>query len=416
MNYAPELIGVGRVTTEVGEHLAACGHSVVVVTTPPHYPTWKVEAPYRNARYSVEARGAVKVIRCPLAVHEQIVGIRRLIAPLTSALSSAPVVIWQFLTWRPDAVLCIEPTLLCAPVALIGAAVCGSATILYVQDLEVDAGFAMGHLSEVTWLRKIALAFERFVIRGFDRVITISSKMADRLLGKGVAEDKIEVVRNWVDLDKIYPLKGPSVYREELGLREGCKVVLYSGNIGAKQGVSLIVEAARRLSHRPDIIFIVAGEGPMKAELLDRAAELQNVWFLPFQPEERMSEFLGLADVHLLPQIAAAADLLLPSKLGAMLASGRPIVVAAAEGTELANFVGNAATIVPPGDSAAFAGAIQTIVDGTSDARRSVELRLGLAGRLAKADRLIDIERVLAKHGIQPDLERAEAEHVTLPA
>ena len=129
-----------------------------------------------------------------------------------------------------------------------------------------------------------------------------------------------------------------------------------------------------------------------------------------------MSEFLGLADVHLLPQIAAAADLLLPSKLGAMLASGRPIVVAAAEGTELANIVGTAATIVPPGDSAAFAGAIQTIVDGPSDARRSVELRLGLAGRLAKADRLIDIERVLAKHGIQPDLERAEAEHVTLPA
>ena len=82
-----------------------------------------------------------------------------------------------------------------------------------------------------------------------------------------------------------------------------------------------------------------------------QAADLPNVRFLAFQPYARLGDFLGLADVHILPQLAAAGDLVLPSKLGGMLASGRPIVVAAEPDTELATFVADAATLVPPEDA-----------------------------------------------------------------
>ncbi|MBV8472885.1 MAG: hypothetical protein JO234_05650, partial [Hyphomicrobiales bacterium] len=101
-----------------------------------------------------------------------------------------------------------------------------------------------------------------------------------------------------------------------------------------------------------------------------------------------LSEFLGLADLHILPQASAAADLVLPSKLGGMLASGRRIVVTAAPGSELARFVAGAATVVPPSDGEALAEAIERIVDDTRPDDEEAAFRRRLAERLAKSDGL----------------------------
>jgi colanic acid biosynthesis glycosyl transferase WcaI len=385
MNYAPEVAGVGHYTGEIGEEFAAKGHAVTVVTTVPHYPGWKAAPPYRNGRYATETFGGAKVIRCPLFLHERMGGIWRLIAPLSFAATSAPVALWRILIDRPDVVLCIEPTLMGAPVAIIAARLVGARTVLHVQDLEVDACFAVGHLSHIAWLEALASRFERRVLAGFDRLITISAQMAARLAAKGVPAERIAIVRNWVDLDHIKPLERASPYRQELALSDSDRIALYSGNIGAKQGLGDVIAAARRLSSRADLKFLIAGEGPAKAGLERQAAGLPNVRFLPFQPYERLSEFLGLADVHILPQAADAADLVLPSKLGGMLASSRRIVVTAAPGTELATFLAGAAIVVAPGDAAALAAAIETAVDAAPGQGRAARRR-SLAERLSKPD------------------------------
>jgi len=389
MNYAPEVAGVGHYTGEIGEEFVAMGHKVTVLTTVPHYPGWKAAPPYRNGRYSVETREGAKVIRCPLILRQRMGGIWRLIAPLSFAVSSAPIALWQILRHRPDVVLCIEPTLMVAPVVAVAARLIGARTVLHVQDLEVDACFAVGHLSRIPWLEALASRLERRILAGFDRLITISAHMAERLVVKGVAAERIAIVRNWVDLDHIKPLERVSPYREELGLSETDRVALYSGNIGAKQGLDEVLAAARHLSSRSDVKFLIAGEGPAKAGLEAQAAELANVRFLPFQPYARLSEFLGLADVHILPQAADAADLVLPSKLGGMLASGRRIVVTAAPGTELATFLAGAAIVVAPGDAVAFAEAIERAVDAAPGEGRAARRR-SLAERLSKPDCLSD--------------------------
>ncbi len=85
-----------------------------------------------------------------------------------------------------------------------------------------------------------------------------------------------------------------------------------------------MLDAARLLKDRPDLYFVVAGDGPEKARLMRDYADLPNLRFLPLQPEERLCELLNLADLHVLPQSSGAADLVLPSKLGGMLASGKP--------------------------------------------------------------------------------------------
>lgn len=394
MNYAPELAGVGRYTGEIGDYFVALGHDVVVVTTAPHYPGWKVAPPYRNAWYSSERRGGAKIVRCPLVLRERMGGIWRLIAPLSFALTSAPITLWQALRHRPDVVLCIEPTLMGAPVAAIAARLIGARTVLHVQDLEVDACFAVGHLVQSAWLKRLAYGLEKRLLRGFDRLITISGRMAEHLVEKGVPADRIAIVRNWVDLDLVKPLNGASPYREELGIAGTDRVILYSGTIGAKQGFDVLIDAARRLSGRANIKFLIAGEGPAKRELAARAANLPNVGFLPFQPYTRLSEFLGLADIHVLPQSADAADLVLPSKLGGMLASGRLTIVTAAAGTELATFVEDAAIVVPPGDATALAEAIERAADAGPEDAGAARRRQRLAEPLSKADGLRNFEAI----------------------
>jgi colanic acid biosynthesis glycosyl transferase WcaI len=388
MNYAPEVAGVGRYTGEIGDRFQEIGHEVCVVTTIPHYPGWKVLPPYRNFRYKSEKQGGLKIIRCPLILRERMGGIWRFLAPLSFAVTSAPVTFWQVLRFRPDTVLCIEPTLMGTPVAIIAARLVGARTVLHVQDLEVDASFAVGHLAKKPWLKRIAFAFERMLLHSFDRLITISGRMAERLADKGVNADRITIVRNWVDLELIRPLEGRSSFQGELGLADRNFVVLYSGNIGAKQGFDNLLEAAARLAFRSDIVFIIAGEGPAKRDLVALSAHLGNVRFLPFQPYARLSEFLGLADLHVLPQAADAADFVLPSKLGGMLASGRRVLVTAAAGTELASFLEGAAIVVPPADSAALAEAILGAADDEGYGECDPELQRRLAEQLSRVDGL----------------------------
>ena len=384
INYAPEIAGVGRYTGEIGEHLASLGHEVCVVTAPPHYPGWKARPSYSARAWTREEVAGATVYRCPLYLHSRMRGFRRLLAPLSFALSSAPIALFQILTRRPDVVIAIEPTLFVSPVALFAARLIGAQTVLHVQDLEIDAAFAVGHLGSKGILPRLARAFERAVMHRFDRVITISNRMAEKIREKDVRPDRIEVVRNWVDLDLIRPMKTSQAYRRELGLEAGDFVVLYSGNLGAKQGLGLLLDAARRLKAHQNIVFAIAGDGPMRPEVEAAAAACPNVRIYGFQPEARFGEFLSVADVHVLPQERDAADLLLPSKLGGMLASSRPIIATAEAGTELADFLGDSCQLTPPGDAAALAAAILAALT-EEPSRQHQAGRLSRAATLSKA-------------------------------
>lgn len=404
MNYAPEVAGVGRYTGEIAESLAAFGADVTVVTTPAHYPGWRVQTPYRNWRFSSEIRNNVRVYRCPLMLRKKMGGVWRLLAPLSFALTSAPIALWEILWRRPNVVLTVEPTLFAAPAVLLGARLVGARTVLHVQDLEVDAAFAVGHLANRRWLRWLGAAFERVVLGGFDQIITISDRMAGRLAEKGVPAARIAVVRNWVDLDHISPFDGPSPYRIELGYSANDFIVLYSGNLGAKQGLGVLLDAAKRLSDQRHIQFVVAGDGPAKADLIARYGTLPTVRFLPFQPYERFSAFLGLANLHVLPQEGDAADLVLPSKLGGMLASGRRIVAMAAPATELAHLLADAAILVAPGIASALAEAILAAAAEDRADQREAERRRVLATCLSKSRGLTSFAAVLINGDARPDV------------
>jgi len=395
INFAPELTGIGKYVGDMSSWMAdAGGMDVRVVTAPPYYPSWSVQRGYSAARYTTEQLAGAKVYRCPLWIPRQPRGLTRILHLLSFALTSLPVILWQALVWRPQIVLVVEPPLACAPAAWLAARLCGARAWLHVQDLEVDAAFDLGVLRH-DGLRKLVLGVERFLMRRFDRVTSISHRMLARLREKGVDEDRLGFFPNWVDTEIIHPLQGENSLRTSLGVSKDRPVLLYSGNMGEKQGLEVIVEVARSQESISDALFMLCGDGAARRRIQKAATGLKNVRFIPLQPAERLNELLNLADIHLLPQRRDAEGLVMPSKLTAIMASGKPVVASAHGDSDVGRAAAAGGLVVPPGDASAFHEAIGKLL-----ADATLRSRLGTSGReyaLANWERSAILRRALSE-------------------
>ncbi|HUG73291.1 MAG TPA: WcaI family glycosyltransferase, partial [Steroidobacteraceae bacterium] len=355
------------------------------------YPEWRIGPGYSGWAYRREQRCGAQVYRCPLYVSRNATGLRRILHVLSFALSSFPVIVWQALAWRPQLMFVVEPTLGYVPSALLAGRLAGARLWLHVQDFEVDAAFGLGLLPQGR-LQRLVLGVESWLMRRFDRVSSISGRMVERLSAKGVAVEKVDSLPNWVDVGQIRPLERENALRAELGIPASHFVLLYSGNMGEKQGLELLVATARRLQDE-SLLFLMCGDGAARARVQQQAEGLVGMRFLPLQPRERLGELLSLADIHLLPQRADAEDLVLPSKLSAIMASGRPVVATASADSELGRAAAHGGLVVPPGDVTAFVQALQRLLRDAA-----LRQRLGEGGR-AHAAANWDRQAVLHRFG-----------------
>jgi len=360
-NFAPEPTGIGKYSGEMAAWLGARGHDVRAVAAPPYYPQWRVSRNYRWPPYRREHWSGVDVWRAPLWVPASPSGVTRVLHLLSFAVMSFPIMLRQVF-WCPDLVISVAPALVCAPTALLTARLCGAQVWLHIQDFEVDVAFQMG-LLKGNLLQRLILRMERSLLRRFDIVSSISGRMVERLLQKGVPQRRIRYFPNWVDISRFKPTSTSGTYRAQLGIAADVVVVLFSGTLGGKQGLMAIPAAAALLAARKDILFVVCGDGMVKPELETASADLPNVRLFPLQPVERLGELLCMADMHLLPQNLGAADLVLPSKLSGMLASGRPVIATCLAGTELEAVVSQCGIVVAPEDNAQLAAAICRLAD-----------------------------------------------------
>lgn len=400
INYAPELIGVGKFSGEMGAWLAARGHDVRVITAPPYYPAWRISKGYSAFRWQREDLAGVRVYRCPLWVPHLRSGTARIFHLLSFAVSSAPVALWLGAFWRPDVVFAVAPTMATVPAATVAAALGRRRSWLHIQDFEIDAAFGLGLLETSRgWRWRLLLTAERFFLRRFSRVSTISRRMEERLGAKGVDRQRIVPLPNWIDTEAVRPREGRNRFRDELSIPDTAVVALYAGNMGEKQGVETLLEAAVWLRQgdatERSVIVVLCGDGAVKADIERIARNLDNVRMLGLQPANRLGELLNLADIHLLPQRAGAADLVMPSKLIAIMASGKPVVAAAASGTQIAAEVAGAGIVVAPEDGAALAAALSRLARSPDERRR-----LGQTAReraVAQWDRDLVLARLEAR-------------------
>jgi colanic acid biosynthesis glycosyl transferase WcaI len=294
------------------------------------------------------------------------------------------------IAWQPDVVVTVEPAFFCTFNTLLTAKLSGAARWLHVQDFEIDAAFDMGFLHEGGGVSRLTYGLERAIMQRFDRVSTVSPRMVTQLEQKGVERKNALLFPNWVDISVVHPMEKTSALRTKLALGAGKVVLLYSGNMGMKQGLELLPVLAQWFVPDPRVHFIFCGDGAMRPQLEQAVAGLSNVTMLPLQPASSLNDLLNAADVHLLPQRADAADLVMPSKLTGMLASGRPVIATAAKGTQVATAIQGCGIAVEPGDMAGVIDAVSTLV-GSAALRREmgVNARIHAVEHLGK-DRVLE--------------------------
>ena len=358
----------------MAEWLVNRGHEVRVVAAPPYYPAWRIADGYTGWNYKKEVAGGAKVFRCPLWIPRKISGLNRLIHLSSFALTSFPVMFSQYF-WRPHLVITIAPTFLSSLLCLVGSTLFKAKSWLHVQDFELDAAFNLG-MFKMRKFRKPFTSLETFFLKRFDRISTISHQMAENLYHKGIKESRAILFPNWVDTEIIYPLIGSNPMREELLIPKDAIIALYAGNMGEKQGLDILAKVARKLEYHKKIKFIFGGEGSACSRLQNMTAKLTNVRFLPLQPSIRLNYLLNLADIHLLPQRADIAGLVMPSKLTGIFASGKPVIATARAGTEIARLVRNRGIVVEPNNAEKFSQSLLFLAQNPKERKR-----LGECGR-----------------------------------
>ena len=404
LNFDPETVGIGRYSGEMAFWLAERGHRITVITAPPYYPQWQIQAPYHNW-FQREYRRGVEIRRAPIWVPAQPTAIRRLLHLASFGLSAFVMLAGQ-LKRPPERLIVVAPAFFCALPGLLFARICQwrgkrVLSVLHIQDFELDAAFALGLLRNQT-TRLLATSVERNILHRFDAVATISAAMARVLRAKGVEPTAIRLFPNWVNCSDYTDNKEDSeqadaealALRGELGIPPDAVVALYSGSMNRKQGIEILAVAAQHLENDPRIWWLFCGDGPSRCDLEKACMNFHRVLFLPLQNEQRFRVLMRLADLHLLPQQAGAADLVMPSKLLAMLASGRPVVATANASTGLARILTGAPAsglITPPGDGKRLGEAIQHLAHN-----RTERSRMGEAAR-RQARRRWDRERVLRR-------------------
>lgn len=337
LNYSPELTGIGKYNGEMCPELDKRGVVVNAIVAPPYYPEWQVHKGFSSWLYKTEYKEGVNIIRCPLYVPKNVSTIKRLIHLSTFSVSSAFALLTQFFK-KPDVVFLVQPTLFCAPFVLLFCKLTGAKAIMHIQDYEIDAMFGLGMMgngdSKVTSFIK---SVESRLMKRFDAISTISYSMIDNAVTKGVERDKIIYFPNWSDTEFVTPETNGSALKKEWGFAESDKVVLYAGNIGKKQGLEVVLMAAKHFEAISELKFVFVGAGAHVKRLKAQADKLalKNVFFLPLQPWKLVPQMLALADIHLVVQKKGAADAVLPSKLSNILSAGGHALVTAEPTTEL---------------------------------------------------------------------------------
>jgi len=183
------------------------------------------------------------------------------------------------------------------------------------------------------------LRIEKYILKKSDIVSSISAGMIKKIVAKYARE--VVFFPNWVDTNLFFPIKEKKGLKEEFGFKPNDQVILYSGAIGEKQGLDAIITSAEAMQASEDLKFVICGSGPYKEKLqeITKSRKLENIFFLPLQPFEKLNHFLNMADVHLVIQKANAADLVMPSKLSAILSVGGLAILTANTGSSLFDVV-----------------------------------------------------------------------------
>lgn len=231
-----------------------------------------------------------------------------------------------------------------------------------LQDIFPDSLAGTGLAKKGGLLWKIGRAIENFTYRNADKIIVISEDFKKNIMAKGVPEDKIVVVYNWVDQNSVKDIpRSENKLFAMYGLDPSKFYVTYNGNIGLTQNMDMLLEVAKALEANEDIQFVLVGNGAYLEQVKQIVANrnISNVHLLPFQPYEDISHVFSLGDVSLVISKPGVGENSVPSKTWSIMSASRP-VLANFDENELKTIIeeNNCGIFTKAGDKVAFTDAI----------------------------------------------------------
>lgn len=352
INYAPEPSGNAPYNTGLAEHLVKEGWHVEFVTGYPHYPAWKRQSAARRSTL-----GGVDVRRFRHFVPRSSSAAQRGLLEITSLLSALPSALRKS---DADVVVGVVPNLSGAVLAQVAAWRNGVPSVLWFQDLMGPAAQQSGTTGGGI-VAGLVGRIETAVALRASRIMLAAEGFRPHFESVGIESSTLVRARNWNLLPS--PSLDAGAVRDAFGIGRDTVVALHSGNMGMKQGLEIVLDAA---AIAPEIQFVLQGDGNARRDLEREARhrDLTNVLFLPSLSAADLANLLSAADVLLVTQRSTVSDMALPSKLASYAAAGVPVVASVDSESETAREVADAGIgqITAPGDPTALARAVRLAV------------------------------------------------------
>lgn len=358
--FPPEAPATAILGKELAEELGQHGFHVTVVAGYPQHPYGRLFPGYQKRWLSQEQFKGFCLVRGWHYIH-----------PSSATPIRAMVMVSQCFSYFlsalysncPQIVISFDGYPLVGPLVSILIARCyGARAVNVIYDIYPDIAIELGKLKNPLLIR-MAKNIEQLVYRWSDRIVVLSDGFSRTLIKeKGVSPEKVTVIPVWLDAQDIVPLNRDNPWRREMKIPPEKFVILYAGTIGLVSGAEIIIEVAQSLASYPEILFLMVGDGYAKEQVQDRASKLglANIQFLPFQPQERLSELQSTADISLVTLAPGRGRTSVPSKVLGYMAAARPVIAAVDLGCDTAEMINQArcGVVVPPADPESLAQAI----------------------------------------------------------
>ena len=360
--FPPEVNAPASRTYEHCKQWVAMGHKVTVITCAPNHPRGNVYAGYKNSPYQRESRDGIDVVRLWTYVTANEGFLKRTlnyVSYLISATIAAP-----FLA-TADVVISTSPQFFNGLAGYFVSRMKRCPWILEIRDLWPESIVVVGALRNKLIIRALE-RLEMFAYQKADAIVPVTEAFNRQMVARGIPDLKIEVIKNGVDLDFYHLAEGEdNALARQLGL-EGKFVSSYVGTHGMAHHLETVLEAADLLRHRPDIVFLLVGDGAEREKLLALREEraLSNVILLGQQPKQNMPLLWRASDVSMV--LLKKSDLfkmVIPSKIFESMAMQRPIILGVeGESRELVE-TAKAGVCIEPEDGAELARAVAKLAD-----------------------------------------------------
>lgn len=331
--FFPDHSGIPLYASDFSFYAAEKGHQVCVITGFPFYPSWKKRKADRGVLFRLDREHNVKIYRGYIYVPKNPTGFRRILQEISFLFFSF---FNFFRAGKQDVIVVFTTPVLLGLMAWFFKKLYGARLIINIQDFQVEAADSLGMLRKLP-IVPLMLRLESFSYNHADLVTSISEGMVNLIREKGIEGSKIYLWPNWIDVKRAAATGKKGQFRSKFSIADDKIIIGYAGNVGEKQGLTVLIDLAFEFKGVPNLSFLIIGEGGDLRNLKNyhAAKDAGNLKFLPFLDQAGYSDFLADADVVFISQKKIPKDIYFPSKLLGLMAAQKLILLAADRESEL---------------------------------------------------------------------------------